>query len=107
MAGIPEIDIHEAKKRLDQADAVFVDVRDGGSFDAAHIKGATNVNSDNVQTFIDAADKARTVIVYCYHGHSSRMGAGFLREKGFAEVFSMSGGFEAWRGVYPHESRPR
>lgn len=100
---IPEIDIRGAKKRLDEGGVTFVDVRDPGSYRAARIPGAIHVNDHNVREFVEAADKARPVIVYCYHGNSSLGGAAYFLRNGFREVVSMAGGFEAWRPVYPHE----
>lgn len=100
---IPEIDIVRAKKALDDKSAVFVDIRDPHSFGAAHIPGAINVDDRTLPAFLTAADKQKTLIVYCYHGHSSLGGAAYFIEAGFADVYSMSGGFEAWRGVHPAE----
>lgn len=102
-APIPEIDIHAAKKRLDEGGVTFVDVRDPSSYQAAHIPGAVHVNDHNVREFVETADKTRPVVVYCYHGNSSMGGTAYFLQQGFKEVASMSGGFEAWRPVYPHE----
>ena len=100
---IPEIDIERAKKTLDEKGAVFVDIRDPQSFRAAHIPWAINVDDRTLPAFLAAADKKRTLIVYCYHGHSSLGGAAYFIEEGFADVDSRSGGFEAWSGVHPSE----
>lgn len=102
---IPQIDVEAAKARLDKGDALFVDVRDPHSFASAHIPGALHLTDETVEEFVAKGDRAKTVIVYCYHGNSSLGGAAFLLEQGFADVFSMAGGFEAWRGVFEHEAR--
>ncbi|MGH7765894.1 MAG: thiosulfate sulfurtransferase GlpE [Candidatus Binatia bacterium] len=104
MPGIPEIEIHEAKKKFDHKDCLFVDVRDPGSYRSAHIPGAVHLHDGNVQEFIDGADRGREVIVYCYHGNSSLGAVAYFLENGFKKVASMSGGFEAWRQVYEHEA---
>jgi thiosulfate sulfurtransferase len=104
MNGIPQIQIHEAKKKLDQQDCMFVDIRDPGSYRAARIPGAVHLHDGNVQEFIESADKSRDVIVYCYHGNSSLGAVAYFLENGFKNVASMSGGFEAWRQVYEHET---
>jgi thiosulfate sulfurtransferase len=103
MGGIPEIQIHEAKNKFDQQGCVFVDIRDPGSYRAAHIPGALHLHDGNVQQFIENADKDRELIVYCYHGNSSLGAVAYFLENGFKNVASMSGGFEAWRQVYEHE----
>jgi thiosulfate sulfurtransferase len=101
---IQQIQIHEAKKKLDQKDCIFVDIRDPGSYYASHIPGALHLHDGNVQEFIQSTDKETPVIVYCYHGNSSLGATAYFVENGFKNVASMSGGFEAWRQVYEHES---
>ncbi len=100
---IPQIQIHEAKKELDQETCKFVDVRDPDSFRAARIPGAVHLHDGNVQEFVQNTDKHARVVVYCYHGNSSLGAVAYLMENGFKNVASMSGGFEAWRQVYEHE----
>ena len=104
MNGIPQIKIDEAKKKCDRQDCVFVDVRDPGSYRAAHIPGAVHLQDGNVQAFIEGTDKDREVIVYCYHGNSSLGAVAYFLENGFKNVASMTGGFESWRQVYEHEA---
>jgi len=101
---IPQIQIREAKERFDQKRCLFVDIRDAGSYRQAHIPGAIHLNDGNVQEFVQQTDKNKDVVVYCYHGNSSLGATAFLIENGFTNVVSMSGGFEAWRSVYEHES---
>ena len=103
MDSIPEIEIREAKDKLDGQGCVFVDVRDPTSYREAHILGAVHLHDGNVQEFIDNADKEREVIVYCYHGNSSLGAVGYFLQNGFKKVASMSGGFDAWRQVYEHK----
>jgi thiosulfate sulfurtransferase len=101
---IPQIQIHEAKKKLDSRACTFVDIRDPGAYRAAHIPGAMHVHEGNVLEFVQNADKETPVIVYCYHGNSSLGATAYFIESGFKDVASMSGGFEAWRQVHEHES---
>ena len=100
---IPQIQIHEAKKKFDEKACLFVDIRDPGSYRQAHIPGAIHLNDGNVQEFLQQTDKNKEVVVYCYHGNSSMGATAFLMENGFSNVASMSGGFEAWRPVYEQE----
>jgi thiosulfate sulfurtransferase len=102
---IPQIQIHDAKKKLDQKECVFVDIRDPGSYRAAHIPGAVHLQDGNVQEFLQSTNKNGSVVVYCYHGNSSLGATAFLIGNGFKDVASMSGGFEAWRQVYEHEAQ--
>jgi thiosulfate sulfurtransferase len=101
---IPQIQIHDAKEKLDEKKCLFVDIRDPASYRQAHIPGAIHLHDGNVQEFLQNTEKAEAVIVYCYHGNSSLGATAFLIENGFTNVASMSGGFEAWRQAYEHES---
>jgi len=101
---IPEIQIHEAKRKLDQKDCLFVDIRDPASFRAGHIPGAIHLHDSNVHNFVRTTGKESPLVVYCYHGNNSLGATAFLLQNGFTNVASMSGGFEAWRQVYEHES---
>ena len=101
---IPQIQIHEAKRQLDQKECLFVDIRDPDSYRSAHIPGALHLHDGNVQEFVENTDKNTAVVVYCYHGNSSLGATAYLIENGFKTVASMSGGFEAWRQVYEHEA---
>ena len=100
---IPQIAIHEAKKKLDEKSSLFVDIRDPGSYRQAHVPGAIHLSDGNVQEFLQNTAKDQAMVVYCYHGNSSLGATTFLIENGFTNVASMSGGFEAWRPVYEHE----
>jgi thiosulfate sulfurtransferase len=95
------IDVEGAREKLDANEAVFVDIRDGESHRDGHIAPSVHLTDATVEAFLSAADQAQPVIVYCYHGNSSQMAAQFLVERGFSQVYSMDGGYEAWAHRYP------
>jgi thiosulfate sulfurtransferase len=101
---IPQIQIHDAKQKLDGKNAVFVDIRDPNSYGQAHIPGAIHLHDGNVQDFVQKTAKEKDIVVYCYHGNSSLGATAFLIENGFKNVASMAGGFEGWRQVYEQET---
>lgn len=101
---IPEIDTDDAAALVGTEGTVFLDVRDEASHRASHIPGAVHASDATIRDFLDDTDRGAKVVVYCYHGNSSRGGTAFLLEQGFTDVASMRGGFEAWRGRHPHES---
>ena len=73
LPGIPRITVEELKQKIDKGDTDFVvlDVRDGGSYDAGHIKGAVNIYYDatgdpmNRQMILMALPMEKLVITYC------------------------------------------
>ncbi len=91
------IGIAEAEGLLRRNDVVVLDVRDAKAFAAAHIDGAQNVSTANLLSVIGEAATSRPLVVYCYHGHASREYAQILSDIGCPEVYSLDGGYEAWR----------
>jgi thiosulfate sulfurtransferase len=94
------ISIDDAKALIDQGDATIADVRDTGAFGASSINNAVNIQQENVEEFLATADKDKPLIVYCYHGNSSKGAADYFSSQGYKEVYSMDGGYEAWRLKY-------
>ena len=93
----------EQAQALREQGAAVVDVRDSQTFAASHIKGALHLDNHSVQDFIRAADLDKPLVVVCYHGNSSQSAAAYLAHQGFAEVYSLDGGFELWRSQYPDQ----
>lgn len=101
MNSFSHIDVDGAREKLDADEVIFVDIRDGESRQDGHIAGSVHLTDETVEGFLSATDTAHPVIVYCYHGNSSQMAAQFLVERGFSEVYSMDGGYEAWANRHP------
>ncbi|WP_017939842.1 thiosulfate sulfurtransferase GlpE [Zestomonas thermotolerans] len=91
----------EQAQALRQNGAVVVDIRDPQSYALGHISGARHLDNYSLAEFIAQADFDQPLIVACYHGNSSQGAAAYLASQGFAEVYSLDGGFELWRSLYP------
>lgn len=104
MEQFQHISVDQTKQRLDQGDLVIVDIRDETSYEAAHIPSAIHLSNGNLTQFVNEHEFDQAIVVCCYHGISSQQAAQYLLHQGFNEVYSMDGGFEAWKGAYPSES---
>lgn len=104
MEQFAHISIQQTHDKLANGDVKVVDIRDDDSFHGAHIEGATHLTNGTLNQFVADTDLNTPVIVVCYHGHSSQQAAQFLIHQGFEEVYSMDGGFEAWRKEYPFKT---
>lgn len=93
----------EQAQALREQGAVVVDIRDPQSFANGHISGSQHLDNHSLPDFIAKADFDQPLIVTCYHGNSSQNAAAYLAHQGFAEVYSLDGGFELWRSQYPGE----
>lgn len=95
------ISVDEVRELLDSRPVTLVDTRDPAAYAAGHMDNAISLNNQNIGEFLQQADRAQPLVVVCYHGHSSQPAAQYLAGQGFEEVYSMDGGFEAWKQVYP------
>jgi len=91
----------QAKDLIDNQEAQIVDIRDPGSYQLGHIPNAVLLDNNNLAQFIADADQSKPLVVYCYHGNSSQPAAAYLNEQGFEKSYSMDGGFEHWRVLFP------
>jgi thiosulfate sulfurtransferase len=103
MTTISQIDVHKVNELIEEGLATIVDIRDAASFAMGHIPTALPLNEQNIEEMIGQLDKEKTLVVCCYHGISSQGAAGYLMSKGFKDIHSMIGGFEAWQMNYPSE----
>ncbi|MCY1303537.1 Thiosulfate sulfurtransferase GlpE [compost metagenome] len=91
-------------QQLRSSGAQVVDIRDPQSFSMGHISGSQHVDNYSVADFIAKADLDAPLVVVCYHGNSSQGAAAYFAQQGFSEVYSLDGGFELWRSVYPEDT---
>lgn len=85
----------------ERRELVLVDIRDPQSFFQGHIPGSRHLDNDTVGAFIEEASREAPLVVVCYHGHSSQQAAAWLAGQGFAEVYSLDGGFTDWQCRHP------
>lgn len=77
------------------------DIRDIQSFSQKHIPNAVHLDNQSLPDFVEETPKDQAIVVVCYHGHSSQSAAAYLASLGYAEVYSLDGGFELWHSLYP------
>ncbi|HEU0002334.1 MAG TPA: molybdopterin-synthase adenylyltransferase MoeB [Ktedonobacteraceae bacterium] len=89
---------HEAGS--DQQDIVLVDVREKNEWNEGHIPGAVHVPRGFLELQIEEAvpDKSKTVVLYCAGGVRSLMAGTTLKQMGYPNAISMSGGYGQWKG---------
>ncbi|MCU0484255.1 MAG: molybdopterin-synthase adenylyltransferase MoeB [Chloroflexi bacterium] len=83
------------------APVAIVDVREAEEWEQGHLPGAVHVSKSYLEQEIESAvpDRARPVILYCAQGVRSLFAAETLREMGYEDVASMSGGFQQWKAM--------
>ena len=77
-------------------DVQLVDVRNPGEFAAGTIPGAVNIPVGQLAGRVAELDAARPTVVYCAGGYRSSVAASLLRQRGFADVSDLVGGYGAY-----------
>lgn len=81
---------------LEETSALILDCRQVRDYQASHIDNAMHAHDALVESLIKKADKTLTLVIYCYHGHSSEHLAELFCNFGFHNVYSLEGGYEKW-----------
>ncbi|GAB3377068.1 ankyrin repeat domain-containing protein [Azotobacter armeniacus] len=69
------------------------DVRDMHSYKQEHLDGAMHLSEDRVPLWLGRLPKEKPVLIYCYHGNSSKTFAQMFSDFRFARVYSVDGGY--------------
>jgi len=97
---VREVTVTETQKRVaENPDARLIDVREDSEWQAGHAAGAVHLGKGIIERDIEAKipDKAAEIILYCGGGYRSALAADVLQRMGYTNVFSMAGGWKAWK----------
>jgi rhodanese-related sulfurtransferase len=78
----------------------IIDVRTKAEFDTEHIQGAVNIDINKIdfqKRINKKIKKDRIVYIYCRTGVRSLRAAKILSNLGFARIYNLEGGLEAWK----------
>ena len=100
-AQIREIPPKDVKAMLDNKDdVVFLDVREPNEWNLGRIPGAVHLPRGNLESKVEGMiDRSKKVVVYCARANRSALAALTLKQMGYEDVASMSGGFQTWPDV--------
>jgi sulfur-carrier protein adenylyltransferase/sulfurtransferase len=96
---VPEMTVTQLKEKIDAgAEITLIDVREPYEWEIANLEehGATLLP---LGEFADAArslNPADEIVIYCKSGGRSAAAVQYLREAGFARVWNLRGGIQAW-----------
>ena len=97
---IREVSVDETRRRVkENPNAKLIDVREDNEWTAAHAAGAIHLGKGIIERDIEATvpDKTTELILYCGGGYRSALAADTLQQMGYTNVFSMAGGWKAWK----------
>src|ERR1044072_3121486 len=97
---VREVSVAETQQRMrENSDAKLLDVREENEWDAAHAAGAIHLGKGIIERDIETTvpEKDTELILYCGGGYRSALAADVLQTMGYTNVFSMAGGWKAWK----------
>ena len=97
---IKEVTVAGTRERLkENPEAKLIDVREDNEWDAAHAAGSIHLGKGIIERDVEVTvpDKSTELILYCGGGYRSALAADVLQTMGYTNVFSMAGGWKAWK----------
>ncbi|MBL4761846.1 MAG: rhodanese [Methylophaga sp.] len=96
---ITEISVEQANNMLAD-NGIALDVRELKEYESAHIANAHHISRGMLEFMVGQhpafQDKDASIVVYCKSGGRSALATVALKQLGFSNVYSMSGGFDEW-----------
>lgn len=95
---IRELSVEETRPRL-AAGTRLIDVREDNEWQSGHAAGAEHLGRGIIERDIEKSipDKDSELILYCGGGYRSALAADNLQRMGYTNVYSMAGGWKAWK----------
>lgn len=85
---------------------VLLDVREDVEFGICHLPGSQHIPMHEITQRTNEIDDEAPTVVICHHGMRSMQVALYLEQLGFAKLYNLQGGIDAWaRQIEP--SMPR
>ena len=97
---IREVTVEETRQRIGADPGVkLIDVREDNEWQASHARGADHLGKGIIERDIEekVPDKSTELILYCGGGYRSALAADVLQKMGYSNVYSMAGGWKAWK----------
>ena len=99
---VPEVTIDEVQAQMENgARPTLLDVREREEYREGHLEGSVPLPRGFLEMRIEEAvpDKNAPIVAYCAGGVRSLIAARTLKEMGYENVTSMSGGYTAWKNA--------
>jgi rhodanese-related sulfurtransferase len=106
-ARIKEVHARDLPGILKQNPAVrLIDTREESEYAAGHVKGAEWIGKGIIERDIEARhpDRNEPLYLYCGGGFRSVLAAENLQKMGYANVYSVDGGWRVLKDLLPTES---
>ena len=95
---VREASVEQTLERLKEG-ARLIDVREDNEWEKGHAAGALHMGRGIIERDIETEipDHDAELILYCGGGYRSALAADNLQRMGYRKVYSMAGGWSAWK----------
>jgi rhodanese-related sulfurtransferase len=95
---VREVDVSQTLGRVKEG-ARLIDVREDNEWAKGHARGAAHMGRGVIERDIETAipDHTAELILYCGGGYRSALAADNLQRMGYTNVYSLAGGWKAWK----------
>jgi rhodanese-related sulfurtransferase len=97
---IREVTVAETRERMNADKRVrLIDVREDNEWQLGRAAGSIHLGKRIIERDIEAQvpDKSTELILYCGGGFRSALAADVLQQMAYTNVYSMAGGWKAWK----------
>ncbi len=96
-----EISPQDTYRKIAKGNVIIIDVQTQGDYQKEHLSGSVYVDLFTVAAKATSGvfPKNKTIIFYSEDGTRSKIATGSFLEHGYKDVFSMTGGINAWKGI--------
>ena len=97
-AGVNRVNPNQAVRKMNQENALCLDVRSESEFEKGHILNSINIPLALLDSRIsEIKDSTKApVIIICQSGNRSMQAASMLKKQGFEDLYNLDGGIMAW-----------
>jgi molybdopterin/thiamine biosynthesis adenylyltransferase/rhodanese-related sulfurtransferase len=94
---VPAVSVQELKRKMDGSERFeLIDVREPFEFEIARIDGAKLIPLGEISERADELPREQPIVVHCHSGRRSEQAVRLLQQHGFANVYNLEGGIDAW-----------
>jgi rhodanese-related sulfurtransferase len=97
-ASYKTISADKAKSMIENHKLEIIDVRSSEEFAEGHIPNATLIPLDELEQNESKLDKNKTYLMVCRSGNRSSQASDLLANKGYKNIYNLSGGMNEWTG---------
>jgi rhodanese-related sulfurtransferase len=100
---VREVDVGQALARV-RGGARLIDVREDGEWERGRARGAEHLGRGVIERDIEreVPERSTELILYCGGGYRSALAADNIQRMGYTNVYSLAGGWKAWKEAGAH-----